>query len=364
MNTLSGPENCACLTLVVLCVLLGLLAWPAHAQITSSTLNLTDSELNCLNAVSFDLCTKDPSFACPARYFLDQYMEPLYQGQLFTYLVDRFIFETNTSAAWLLSQLLAQGDTYSSFVDATYGTECASDSDTQSLIAGTTLPEAQSGRSWWLILMKQADFCTENQYFLLVNSTGKCVCKEDKNCDETKTHPFTDVMRTMIFVMIVVLVVALSSVYVFTRHGQGLKKEYILVMGTASRVVKILQSAVSDSWRNQHGAVLNNADGSSPPTPKPPPADVSPPQPRATAAAASSSVKTLEPRMRKRTTNGVTTITTPVTPAPLPRPKQTPPSQQPPPLTSVVPVQPAVTNVLYEAAPSSSVLGGGEFGTK
>lgn len=309
----SGPVNLFCIILLLLLFY----TWPASAQITSATLNLTQPQLDCLNALSFDLCTVgDPTFVCPGHYFLDQYMDPLYQRKLFVYLVDRYIYETNTSAPWLLSQLLTTGDTYSSYVDATYGSACSTDPDIQTLIASTTTQQAESGKAWWLILMRQADFCTENQYFLMGSG---CVCKEEKNCDETKTRPFTDVMRTMIFVMIVVLVVTLASIYVFTRHSQGLKKEYLLIIQTSSRTVEILQKAVSETWRVKMGEALNKAAEAPPPPPPQKPATPgdllsnTKPAPPRDATSANSAVK-----IRKRPTN--TAPGPPVTPSIVPLP--------------------------------------------
>jgi hypothetical protein len=344
-------------TLPLLLILFLLAAWPARAQITSLSLNLTQPQLDCLNAVSFDLCTSnDPTFVCPVRYFLDQYMDPSYQRKLFVYLVDRFIYETNTSAAWLLSQLLTTGDTYSSYVDATYGTACSTDADTQTLIAGTTAAQSGSGKAWWIILMRQADFCTENQYFLMGSG---CVCKEEKNCDETKTHPFTDVMRTMIFVDIVVIVVTLASIYVFTRHSQGLKKEYLLIIQTSSRTVEILQKAVSETWRVQMGEKLNKATAAETKQSSSPgelatglsvkTSSSSPAPPLPTAAAVSSSAV----KIRKRAANASISPSVPLPPSVVPpplsfhRPTSTPPPPQ-------------------EAAPDVAVTPSGpvEFGSK
>lgn len=244
--------------IITIAVALLLSACPAHGQISNSSLNVTQIQLECLNAVSYDLCSNDASYTCPTRFYLDQFVEPLYRQQLFTYLVDRYIFETNASASWLLSQLLGASDTYSNSVDSTYGTQCSTDPDIQTLVSGTSPAQADIGRNWWLLLMKQAEFCTENQIFL--QGMG-CVCKEDKNCDETNTHQYTEVMRTMIFIVIVALVVTLSSIYVFTRHGQGLHKEYLAIINAAGKVVHILQNAISENWRLRKGAELNSGPG-------------------------------------------------------------------------------------------------------
>lgn len=238
--------------------LLLLLAWvslPSEAQISSEVLGLSRAQFDCLNALSFDLCIRDSTFSCPSRFFLDPFARGQ-QLQSFTYLVDRYVFETNASAPWLLSQTLSAGDSESELLDSTYGTNCSTDPSVLALLVNSTEQQASCGRRWWLILMQQANFCTENQIF--VQGEG-CICKEDKNCDETKTRPYTDVMRTMIFVVLVVLTIELFSMYVFTRQAQGIGKEYLAILGTISKAVHILQNAISENWLLHMGARLNGA---------------------------------------------------------------------------------------------------------
>lgn len=216
-----------------------------ECQITSSQLNLTEAQLHCLNALSFDLCVTDLSLSCPPRFYLNQYTDPTYRIELFSYLLNDFMYKANKSAPWYLSQLLATGDSFSVYVDATYGTQCSTDTDVQNLLVNTTATQAEIGRVWWLDKLMMIEFCTENQIY--VEGMG-CICKEDKSCDETKTNQFEAVIRAMIFVMAVVLIITLARTYVFTRHGQSLRKEYLALMDTCGKIVVVLQSALAERY--------------------------------------------------------------------------------------------------------------------
>lgn len=237
-----------------------LCVWLARAQITDTMLAATSNELACLDALSFDLCSNDASFVCPGRFYLNQYMTPAYQQQLFTYLVNQYVLGLNATVQWLLGQMLAQGDavgSYSSYLDTTYGTVCGTDPhiQTNDLSPSTTQAMATNGREWWLLLLRSAEFCTENQIF--VQGMG-CVCKEDKNCDETNTHQYTSVMHTMIFVEICVLVIVLISMFVLRQHVQGLRREFTAVIDTITNTVTFLQNTISSTFRTSLGRAANN----------------------------------------------------------------------------------------------------------
>lgn len=66
-------------------------------------------------------------------------------------------------------------------------------------------------KKMWLYTMRQASFCTENEY---VDAHGKCVCKNGKVCHEEPSESYTldMVSFNIFFVAIIVVIVYYSTV--------------------------------------------------------------------------------------------------------------------------------------------------------
>jgi len=139
---------------------------------------------DCWKALSIDLCTvQDPTGVCSSKFFQNQVADATYRRQLFDFLVERYRSLTvGKSVEAILSTAFSPlNSTYAAYLDGTYGTACATDAGIQTLLIPANVEElAIIFRDDWLVTMRQAMHCSENEVWVL---NLDCVCKEDKDCD-------------------------------------------------------------------------------------------------------------------------------------------------------------------------------------
>lgn len=221
-------------------IMLGTIGPCSGQQVTNNTLNCTQAQLECINAVSYELCITDATQECQTAFFLDEFASMSYTEMLFYYLADLYIYESASPIAvstFLLPQTLSANDSFSEWVDALYGTNCSRDPSVLAVLVNSTETQATYGREWWLSLLRVADFCLPNQIYVI--GMG-CVCKENKDCSETGTQPFTSIVTAMIFLILVVFFFVLYRIYVYTRHSQSIGKEYRAMMAAIDQLLVYL----------------------------------------------------------------------------------------------------------------------------
>jgi hypothetical protein len=161
---------------VVLLLLLLFSSSPCSATSAAAT--------DCWKALSFDLCTvQDPTGICSSKFFQNQIADATYRRQLFDFLIERYRSLTvGKSIESILSTAFSPlNSTYAAYLDTTYGTTCATDAGIQLLLIVANVEElAIAFRDDWLVIMRQAMHCSENEVWVL---NLDCVCKEDKDCD-------------------------------------------------------------------------------------------------------------------------------------------------------------------------------------
>ena len=229
----------------VLALALATAVGPCAGQITNDTLNCTQAQLTCLDALSYELCSTDVSQRCQTAFFLDQYASESYAQMLCYYLVNRFVYQSYNPpisvAAFLLPQTLSANDTFAQEVDALYGSNCSRDPGVLALLANSTEAQAVNGRSWWLALLRAANFCAANQFYVV--GMG-CVWMESKGT-ESGTNPATWIVNSMIFLVVVVFFFVLWRFLVFSRSWQGLSRQFRTVMSGLLDLIKLLRDAAA-----------------------------------------------------------------------------------------------------------------------
>jgi len=181
----------------------------------SATVPVTD----CWKALSFDLCTiQDPTGICASKFFQNQIADATYRRQLFDYLIERYRSVTigKSIDAILSTAFDPTNTTYAAYLDTTYGTECATDSGVQSLLIGSNVEQlAILFREDWLIVMRQAMHCSENEIWVL---NLDCVCKEDKDCDVLTGAQHSSAFKAVAFMIGIFGVFVLFGFVALTRQ--------------------------------------------------------------------------------------------------------------------------------------------------
>lgn len=199
---------------------------------------LCDPVVECFDALAFDQCTvQDTTGICSERFQQNQFQNSTYAKQLFDALISQFLGSdtVNTTEPALLSILLSPSDsTYASYLDATYGSACATDAGVASILdVSVTEPIAEISRSWLLLLLRQANFCTDNEMFIIGEG---CVCKEDKDCNDGTGSSHSSFIKA---VALMVVVLAIWTGWGFGnnhRQASAVSAQQDLVMNAAAMI--------------------------------------------------------------------------------------------------------------------------------
>lgn len=210
------------------------------SQITAADLGVTQPVLDCFDAISFDVCRNDTSFECFERFFIDQYMLFSDQTQFFDYLLNKFAYDSGLSVDFILPQLATllnvtdTGAPYLEYVDSLFGTNC---SELNVTFGSTTTQQAEDGRVWWLYLLDLADFCTENEIFVI--GIG-CMCPEDKNCAEAPPGQ-SGTNSALILLGVVAVVIMVFSIFKSKAAQRSVREAVAAVNYSILAMIDILR---------------------------------------------------------------------------------------------------------------------------
>lgn len=204
--------------------------------------------LDCWKALSFDGCTvQDATGICSSKFQQDAISDADYRLLLFNYLIERYATQTvGVSIDWIITQTLSPlNSTYATYLDTTYGTSCSTDSDIASLLS-TDVAEvnAQAGRMWWLLLMQQAMFCTENEMWVLNQG---CVCKEDKDCDQLSESDHSSMLKAIGLVLAIIIIIQIFTYVSLVRQIWAIFGGYQAVKSSIEFLAARLQPSSSSS---------------------------------------------------------------------------------------------------------------------
>ena len=254
-------------------VLLAILAWVGHSR--------ADAISDCFDSLAFDECTLlDPSGVCQERFQQDEFANATYSQQLFKELIELFLLSPtlNTSASNLLPMLLSPSDTtYASYLDTTYGTACSTDSGIAAILnSSLTEPSAQMSRTWLLLLMRQANFCTDNEMFVIGQG---CVCKEDKDCNDGTGSAHVELIKRMAAMVLVLALWVGWGIYTNHRQANAIGTQQDTVIQTsnmlyaqsvsdASTLVKLHTPSAADERKSRASPPPQQATQSQRPQPQ------------------------------------------------------------------------------------------------
>ena len=171
-----------------LLLLLILLCCPCYAQQLHQA---------CLANVSFSLCSNDG--ACTAHFFMDQFAMP-YRRYKFDFLLARYMLEEGIAAEFVTPQIVYPNDT-----------QCGS------LAASPTA--ADVGSVFWLTIMRRADFCGVNEYF--VEEHGGCQTRPGKIGSHDPPGSFTFPFYSFLLAVFVASVFIIARIEMFSREARG-----------------------------------------------------------------------------------------------------------------------------------------------
>lgn len=231
----------------------------------------------CFLNTSLAICNSD--IECKSRFYQDVYAQP-YARQLFDLLLRQHL-STRLSLDSAEQQLLidplfviSQTVPYNPSLPITG--DSAVDSSLQSCFDALqaenataaslllTLGSNQSaavGVRWWLAVLRLADFCTENERFVL--EENGCQCQPGKQCQEDPPGYFQFQIASICFAVALSVFVVLWHYYLFMREIRSLGNKI-------STTVKELRDAAALNLA-QLSAAKQTATAAAPPPPPPQP---------------------------------------------------------------------------------------------
>lgn len=146
----------------------------------------THMDFQNIRAISFVICRSDP--ICAKRFYIDRKTFDINQ---FRYLFNTFVDE-NENREYLINNF--QND---------------------------------SVKKAWLRMMRMASFCSENE---IPDSSGYCICKNGKICDEKPASVFNgdSFSFTMVFIVLIVITVYYSAVHLSAIRTIHDNSEYLM----------------------------------------------------------------------------------------------------------------------------------------
>ncbi len=269
----SSVMNNTTATLRILAVLLlsfciNIRAAEASTPISVSDINAIESSA-CLSAISFDLCV--PDTYCKGRFYLDHFVVMPLQKQVFDYLLEQYLLGQPSlpSNDWFLALLASTNLGYtadfdSAFladIDLAYGTACATNGSIGTLLQDGTNLSVEDGRAMWLLFLRQASFCTENEVYVL--DVG-CVCREGKTCDEISAGMHLSSTGPIMLFIAVVAVVALWAMFRNERLMKGLRHNQDVVIETAKESALRIEEALRATLPHSSGAAVSASTATRP----------------------------------------------------------------------------------------------------
>lgn len=230
----------------------------------SSTAADTGVVDQCLVNISLAICTSDVE--CKSRFYQDVYAPP-YSVDLFNVLLHQYLSTrlSELDPAFVVDQIAA-GTIVSSGVGAIDAAvqSCRDALSIDSSTSNTTALSTDSIR-WWQSILTLADFCTENERFVL--EENGCQCQPGKQCQEDPPGYLTFQIASFDFAVALTVVIVLWHNVLLMREVRSLASKITTSVKTLrDTAASNLQQLASISVANRATTTESSTASSSKPS--------------------------------------------------------------------------------------------------